>query len=240
MAGKLNYLVGHLRIYVGTSGWLYDWNLGRNFDWYLENSKLNAVELNASFYRFPFPNQVKSWARKGKKLRWAIKVNRLVTHVFRYNERAINTWKKFKRLFDPLDGLIDFYLFQLPPKYTPKAAGTLERFIRVTKLRERFAREVRNEAWFKHEWIEWARKLGITWVSVDCPDFPREVYNTSGLVYERVHGRTAWYSHYYTDAELEEIVARIQRAKPRKAYAFFNNDHDMLENAQRMLALMKK
>ncbi|MEO0119416.1 MAG: DUF72 domain-containing protein, partial [candidate division WOR-3 bacterium] len=69
-----------MEIYVGTSGWYYDWNLEGTFDWYLKNSKLNAVELNVSFYRFPFPNQVKSWANKGKSLRWAIKVSRIITH----------------------------------------------------------------------------------------------------------------------------------------------------------------
>ena len=38
-------------IFVGTSGWLYDWNLGSSLDWYAEFSGLNAVELNASFYK---------------------------------------------------------------------------------------------------------------------------------------------------------------------------------------------
>ncbi|MEM2358961.1 MAG: DUF72 domain-containing protein, partial [Nitrososphaerota archaeon] len=35
--------------FVRTSGWLYDWNSGGTLDWYLANSGLNAVELNASF-----------------------------------------------------------------------------------------------------------------------------------------------------------------------------------------------
>jgi len=227
-----------MKVYTGTSGWLYGWNLGRSLDWYLENSGLNAVELNASFYRFPFPSQVKGWARKGSELRWAIKVNRLVTHVFKFGERALGTWGKFERLFEPMHGLIDFYLFQLPPRYTPKAAPMLEKFIRATKLGKRFALEVRNLAWFKPEWVEWARKLGITWVSVDCPDFPLEVYNTSGLVYERMHGRSAWYSHYYTDEELFEVSEKIRAMKPRAAYVWFNNNHDMCENAQRMFRLL--
>lgn len=31
-----------MKIYVGTSGWLYSWNEGRSFEWYVENSKLNC------------------------------------------------------------------------------------------------------------------------------------------------------------------------------------------------------
>lgn len=229
-----------MRVFVGTSGWSYEsWNPELSLDWYLANSGLNAVELNMSFYRFPFPSQVKGWFRKSASLRWAIKVNRLVTHVFKLSDRSVSTWQKFERLFSPMDKLIDFYLFQLPPQLTPKAAKTLEKFIRATKLDERFALEVRNIAWFKPEWIEWAHKLGITWVSVDSPDFPLDVHNTSGLVYERMHGRTAWYSHYYTDDELEEVASKIKAAKPSVAYIYFNNDHAMLENAVRMFKLLR-
>jgi len=53
-----------LKALVGTSGWLYDWNEGGDLRWYVENSGLNAIELNASFYRFPFPSQVKGWSRR--------------------------------------------------------------------------------------------------------------------------------------------------------------------------------
>lgn len=227
-----------MEVKVGTSGWLYDWNLGQSFDWYLENSGLNAVELNASFYRFPFPSQVRSWSKKGSSLRWAIKVNRFITHVFKLGPRALTTWRKFERLFKPMDELVDFYLFQLPPQLTPRSAPAIERFISAVKLGERFALEVRHQAWFKPEWIEWARGFGVTWVSVDSPDFPLEVYNTSGLVYERMHGRTAWYAHYYSDEELREVAEKIKAAKPRAVYVLFNNDHAMLENGRRMLKIL--
>ncbi len=230
-----------MKVFVGTSGWFYDWNPD-GFDWYIKNSGLNATELNASFYHFPFPNQVKAWANKTKKinpsLRWSIKVNRLITHVFKFNEKAFELWKRFEDLFKPLEKNIDFYLFQLPPSLTSKFSSKLEEFIKKTNLKEKFALEVRNLDWFKEECIEWAKKLKITWVSVDSPDFPLEVYCTNGIVYERMHGRTAWYSHYYTDKELEEVKEKILRTNSRKVYVFFNNNHAMLENAQRMFELL--
>ncbi|MQK95352.1 DUF72 domain-containing protein, partial [Escherichia coli] len=40
-------------IFVGTSGWAYSWNIGGSLQWYSDNTDLNAIELNASFYRFP-------------------------------------------------------------------------------------------------------------------------------------------------------------------------------------------
>jgi uncharacterized protein YecE (DUF72 family) len=69
-----------VEVYVGTSGWMYSWNLGRSLEWYVNHSGLNAVELNASFYRVPAAEQVERWAKVGRALRWAVKVYRGVTH----------------------------------------------------------------------------------------------------------------------------------------------------------------
>jgi uncharacterized protein YecE (DUF72 family) len=217
---------------------MYSWNSAGSLDWYLENSELNSVELNSSFYRFPFPNQVKSWATKGTKLRWSIKVNHLITHNYKFSEKGFLSWQKFIDLFRPLDFRIDFYLFQLPPMMKPSMAPKIEAFIRKAELGKRFALEVRNGAWFNEEWIRWATRLGITWVSIDSPDFPRDVFNTSGIVYERIHGRVSWYSHSYTDRELREIQQKILNTTPKKVFVYFNNDTDMLGNARRMLELL--
>jgi len=227
-----------MECFIGTSGWFYSWNLNGSFDWFVRFSGLNAVELNMSFYRFPFPNMIRSWAVKGKALRWAIKVNRLITHTFKFGQRAFESWQKFHSLFSPLESNIDFYLFQLPPSMTPKSQQAIEEFVTKTNLGRRFALEVRNIKWFNKEYVDWAEELGITWVSVDSPDYPLDVYNTNGIVYERMHGRTAWYSHYYTDEELREVARKMLSTKPEKVYVFFNNNHAMLENARRMQKIL--
>jgi len=229
-----------MEVFVGTSGWAYAWNENQSLDWYAKNSGLNAVELNASFYRFPFPSWVKSWALKGKELRWSIKVNRLITHTFKFNERALNLWKRFEATFKPLETNIDFYLFQLPPFMKSSFALKLQKFVEKTDLERKFAFEVRNMDWFNKNWTEWASEIGITWVSVDCPDYPLDVFNTHGMVYERMHGRYDWYSTYYKDKELEEVAQNIAKLKPEKAYVFFNNNHAMLDNARKMLGILKK
>lgn len=232
--------MGVMEVFVGTSGWMYAWNKDKNLDWYVKNSKLNAIELNASFYRFPFPKWVESWATKGRELRWSIKVNRLITHTFKFGERALNLWKKFEATFKLLESNIDFYLFQLPPFITSSFASRLDQFVDKTGLERKFALEIRNLEWFNKKWIDWASKLGITWVSVDCPDYPLDVFNTNRIVYERMHGRYDWYSTYYKDEELEEVAKNIAKVKPEKAYVFFNNNHAMLDNAQKMLTIMNR
>lgn len=225
---------------------MYDWNPD-GLEWYLKNSKLNSIELNMPFYRFPFPSMVSSWAKKTKEInknfRWVIKVNRLVTHVFKFNERAFNTWKKFEKIFLPLEEFIDFYLFQLPPSMKISSNKRIEEFIKKAKIEEKFALEARELSWFTKEGIEFAKKLKITFVSVDAPyftNFPREIFCTNKVVYLRMHGRSNWYSHDYSNEELKEVFQKIIEAKPKKAYVFFNNNHEMLKNAQTLKSFVEK
>jgi uncharacterized protein YecE (DUF72 family) len=227
-----------MKVYVGTSGWYYEWNKDKTLDWYIMNSKLNAIELNASFYRFPFPNQVKSWAKKGKPLRWVVKVNRLITHRFKFSERAVETWQRFAKLFSVMNDLIDFFLFQLPPNLTSNAREKVADFMRQTKIAEKCALELRHDSWFSSESVDWAKSIGLTWVSLDAPKFTRDIIKTSDTIYLRMHGRTDWYRHNYTTAELREIVMRIVKAKPAKSYIFFNNDHNMVANARNLSEIM--
>ncbi len=228
-------------IYVGTSGWVYDWNQWANFDWYVKFSGLNAVELNASFYRFPFPSMIRSWTRKGRGLRWAVKVHRSITHLRKLSEPALNTWEKFRKLFEPLDEYIDFYLFQMPPSFskTRENMARVIEFYKATGLGSRFAIEFRHHTWFNQDTISWASKYGFTLVSIDAP-IGKWIVSSNGIVYLRMHGRTAWYMHYYEDNELEEIARDIIDLMPEKIYVFFNNNHYMLENARRMKELLQR
>ncbi|MEM2607794.1 MAG: DUF72 domain-containing protein [Thermoproteota archaeon] len=229
------------KIFIGTSGWSYDWN-PNGFDWYVKNSGLNSVELNASFYRFPFRNQVYSWARKTpSRFRWAVKVSRIVTHVYRMSSKAVKTFNKFTDLFKPLEKNIDFYLFQLPPFMEPSqnTIRNIERFFKEVEIVEKAAVEWRNVKWFSGEWEEWASERGITIVSVDSPNLPRHIFNTTGTVYLRMHGRSSWYSHNYTANELNEVVKKVIEAKPKRIYVFLNNDHYMIDNAKTILKIFE-
>ncbi|MEM2262465.1 MAG: DUF72 domain-containing protein [Ignisphaera sp.] len=231
-----------MEIFVGTSGWVYDWNVGGSLDWYLENSGLNAVELNASFYRFPFPNQVKGWARKTSShgIRWAVKVYRGITHFKRLGGNSLDLWMKFYHLFKPLDRYIDFYLFQMPPTFirTEDSINRIEMFARAVNLGSRLAIEFRHSSWFLEEVVEICRNLGITVVSIDAP-IGRWIVSSNSIVYLRLHGTDVWYGYNYSFKQLKEIAESIISLDPRKIYIFFNNNHWMLENAQTMLNILK-
>lgn len=222
-----------MKVFVGTSGWYYDWNKDKTLDWYIDNSGLNAVELNASFYRFPFPSQIKSWAKKGRGLRWSIKVNQLITHRLKFSDKARVTWQKFMGLFSIMNDLIDFYLFQLPPSMSSNSKEKISDFLQGTKVLSKCALECRHDSWFTNDLIVWAKSLGLTWVSIDAPKFSRDIIKTTESVYLRMHGRKAWYNHDYKTSELKAIGKHIRAAGPENLYVFFNNDHNMLKNAQR-------
>jgi len=230
-----------MKVYVGTSGWMYDWNLGGSLDWYVKYSRLNAVELNMTFYRYPFRNQIIGWLKRGSRLRWTIKVHRSITHLFKLSDKALNPWFRFKELFKPMDNLIDFYLFQLPPsvKYSERFLERVLKFHRESRLGSRFAIEFRDPSWFENKSaLDTLSSAGVTLVSVDSP-IGVWVIKSNDTIYLRMHGRYYWYAHYYTDEELMEVASKVIELRPERLYVFFNNDHDMLENARRFYGLMK-
>ncbi len=217
-----------MEIYIGTSGWMYSWNPKRSLDWYVKNSGFNAVELNASFYKFPTSKQVSSW-KKYNSIRWVIKVNRMITHVKRLSD--IEIWRKFEEVTRDLNP--DYYLFQMPPSFKFKE----ENLNRVRK----FENEVGNKMAIEFRDPEWYRRkldLKVTVVSIDSP-IGVYLVNTSGTIYLRMHGRENWYFYEYKEKELTEIAYRILEQNPDKVYIFFNNDLWMLENGKKMMEIMK-
>lgn len=223
-------------MYIGTSGWRYAWN-PNGLKWYVEHSGFNAVELNMSFYSFPREKQVENWKKVGGSLSWAIKVHRSITHMRRLNEKSIPVWKRFRERFRPLEEVIDFYLFQLPPSLS-FSETIYRRLADYSRLCEKIALEPRNKTWFTTEVVKSLSELGVYIVTPDSPIFEGlpdiGVVVSRGTVYVRMHGRLTWYNYGYLDDELEEVAEKIIDAKPERAYVFFNNNHDMLRDGRKL------
>ncbi len=223
-----------MKTFIGTSGWSYDWNKGQSLEWYLNNSELNAIELNMSFYRLPYPNMVQSWVKKGNKLAWIIKVHRSITHEKKLNEESYTSFEHFQNIFKPLEKSIHYYLLQLPPRFTN--LDVLDSFIE-TFTSKKLCIEFRDASLFTDETMKWAEKKEVLLVSVDTPNLPHKIMSHQ-IVYERIHGRTDWYMHDYSREELLEIRERILHCHPEQVYVFFNNNHAMLKNAKTMYDLL--
>ncbi|MEM3947859.1 MAG: DUF72 domain-containing protein [Metallosphaera sp.] len=211
-----------MKLFVGTSGWAYPWNKGRSLSWYVNNTPFNSIELNSSFYRIPDEVMIKRWATY--KLTWSVKVHRKFTHVKRLKDVDLSD---FFNVFKPLSPA--FYLFQLPPSFK-RNDENLERISKVAKWRNCIF-EFRDKSWLSDP------PEGIPLVSIDSPIgsyvFPGRV------VYLRIHGRSRWYFHEYSEGELLEIAERVKDQNPEEVYVFFNNDKFMLENGKTFLKIMK-
>ncbi len=227
-----------MELFVGTSGWLYSWNKGKSLDWYISNSNLNAIELNASFYRFPFPSQVKHWAKIGSSLSWSIKVNRFITHVYRMNESGYDTFRKFLDIFSPLNDYIDNFLFQLPPNFSVDNKDKILKFIIKFNLFDRSVIEPRNISWFSQDILDFLRDNNLSIVSIDAP-IGNFIHRTTNKLYLRMHGRSNWYQYNYSKKELYDDANKIKSLRPKQAYIFFNNDHSMLKNAVDFMRIMR-
>lgn len=233
-----------MRFYVGTSGWRYFWNKGNSLEWYIQNTKFNSVELNASFYKFPFPNQVKSWASKGKNLVWSIKVNRIISHMYKLSEKAIPIFNKFREIFKPMEkqGLIRFYLIQLPSfvKCNDRNLAKIRNFLDQILIRDKIAIEFRHSTCFSNNIEKLLSQLDVTMVSIDSPDTGFMLFNTNDTIYLRLHGRTIWYHHIYSDSEIEEILSAITKTNADEVFIYLNNNHGMLPTGIRIISKLIK
>jgi len=81
------------------------------------------------------------------------------------------------------------------------------------------------------EWYERGIDINSVIVSIDSP-IGTYIVNNVGIIYLRFHGRKEWYSYNYSEGELREIALKVKELKPEKVYLFFNNNHNMLENAR--------
>lgn len=225
-------------IRIGTSGYDYFWNEGKptKFQWYVDQG-FNTVEINASFYRFPMKTWVKAWLKSPKDFDFTIKVHRSITHYSRLSDRGLELLNRFTSILKDMEYKITFWLFQMPPSfvYNDKNVEKLQRFFTKTKLHTTAVIEFRHESWWQHKDV--LNGLDCVFCSIDAPELPNDVVACNGVIYIRLHGREVWYNYEYENKELDDILEKAVKLKPRKCYIYLNNDTGMLSNG---LYLIKK
>jgi uncharacterized protein YecE (DUF72 family) len=137
-------------------------------------------------------------------------------------------------------------LFQFPPYFVRRS----ENLDYLAALRERLPRaelaiEFRHPSWVvegqaRRETMEFLRRHGLCYVSVDCPQGPSIVPSffeaTTAQMYVRLHGRNreTWFKknisaaerfkYLYAERELEQQAEGLRRAAGvDRAYVIFNN-----------------
>jgi uncharacterized protein YecE (DUF72 family) len=217
-------------IYVGSAGW----NIprvhkprfpleGTGLERYA--ARLNAVEINTSFYRPHAPDTYAKWAAAvPAAFRFAVKMPRVISH-----ERALTrTREPLERFLEEVAGLgakLGVLLLQLPPSH-PFDARRVGRFFDL--LRARYdglvVCEPRHQTWTTEAASRLLVKFRAARVAADPPRAKglESPGGWPGVIYYRWHGSPRVYFSPYTTEQLDALAVELGRAAA-DAWCIFDN-----------------
>jgi uncharacterized protein YecE (DUF72 family) len=218
---------------IGTAGWSVPSRYGAEFPTsgsHLERyaQRLNAVEINSSFYRSHQRKTYQRWAASVPAgFRFAVKVPKAMTHERRLDDCGA-LLERFVAEVSGLGDRLGVLLVQLPLKLAFEKRVT-NRFFR--DLRQRIevavACEPRHASWFTPEINDWLAERCIARVAADPAPVSRagEPGGWNGLAYYRWHGSPRTYYSDYDDAALAALGKRLdaQRQRGIPAWCILDN-----------------
>lgn len=190
--------------------------------------RLNAVEINSSFYR---PHQRKTYERWAKStprdFRFSVKAPKVMTH----ERRLTDCDALLDRFTTEVTGLSDrlgVVLVQLPPKLVldSEIAGRFFRELRA-RIDCAVAVEPRHPSWFTPDVDRWLSSNKVARVAADPA--PVAASGTpggwDGLAYYRWHGSPRIYYSDYDDAALRALKQRLDvtQAGGAATWCIFDN-----------------
>jgi uncharacterized protein YecE (DUF72 family) len=237
--------------YVGTSGWTYDDWKGRFYppgvsrSRWLEyySSQFLAVEINATFYGSFKDRTYQGWRdRVPPGFRYVLKAPRLITH----RNLLVGSSPQIKTFCNSAANLgekLGLILLQVAPD-TPYDLERLEKALLDFANPHQVAVEFRNEKWLTGDTYDLLRRLGAVFCSAEAPGFELVDWLTSDTGYIRLHGHRSWYTHDYTDEELQgiaEFARSLETAGAKIIFIFFNNDYgaNAPRNASSLLKILE-
>jgi len=215
-------------IYAGTSGWAYSsWKpefypaklASAKFLGYYA-SRLNAVELNYTFRRFPTEKLLTGWvAATPEGFKFAVKAHQSITHIKRLREAGEST-KAFLAALQPLwdAGKLGPVLFQLPP-FLKCDLPRLNDFLAELPRAYRVAFEFRHESWFVEEVFAALRQANAALCQAESEKLQSPHVQTADFTYLRLRKES------YSPKErkdLAETVARLSRQGD--VFTFFKHE----------------
>ena len=208
-----------MKCWVGTSGFSYKEWKGSFYPEDLSNDgmlayygeRLNAVEINNTFYRMPKRTTLADWAGKvPADFSFVLKASRKITHF----KRLKDTQDELGYLLDvssELSARLGPILFQLPPNLKVDV-DRLKDFVSLFPDGLRAAFEFRHDSWFADETYTVLSDAGAALVTADAgTDEPAEVVATAPYGYLRLRregyepGDVARWARVVSDQEWEDV-----------------------------------
>lgn len=188
----------------------------------------DTVELNATTYRLPKPEQVRKWCEiVPPHFVYTVKLSRLITHRKTLPARVdqfIENYMHRAACFDA--GKVGQILVQFPP-FLERDDAHLRAFLDKLPPDHRYVVEFRHPSWLVPAVEELLRQRNMAFCVHDYPGCrTRDVVTSSQLAYVRLHGYTALYAGNYPRRSLQYWSRRIRglAAQARDVYVYFNND----------------
>lgn len=190
--------------------------------------RLNAVEIDSSFYRSHRPETYARWADEVPEgFAFAVKVPRVVTHVARLVgfEGAMEDFLRETAGLGPKLGVL---LVQLPPSlvFEQEVAAAFFAWLRA-RYEGGAACEPRHPSWFTPEAEQLLVRHRLARVAADpVPDgCSGEPGGWPGLIYFRLHGSPQIYRSAYEPAFLEALAGRLRgyAAAGAEVWCIFDN-----------------
>lgn len=213
--------------WVGTSGYSYkEWKgtfypekikPAEMLSYYAE--RLNAVEINNTFYRLPKTDVVKGWSDQvGGEFRFILKASRRITHFARLGETSYEPLGFLLQTSAVLGTRLGCILFQLPPNMKVDV-DRLAAFLEHVPDGTRAAFEFRHDSWNDpavHEALR-ARNAALCLADDDGADEPAFV-TTADWGYLRLRRRE------YDDEALARWGKHVKGSGWKDAHVFFKHE----------------
>jgi len=217
-------------LHIGTSGWSYPtWKPAffpeklpakRFLEFY--STRLNAVELNATYRRMPTASAIAGWlASTPPDFRFAAKAHESITHRKRLKD-AGDSMRFFLQSLEPMrqSGKLGPILLQLPPNLKADA-GLLESFAQLLPEAYQFAFEFRHESWFSDKVYEILRgkNAALCWAESEKIVTPRVA--TANFLYFRL--RLPEFDKPQV-VKIGEELKGYGQDQDKEVYAFFKHE----------------
>ena len=215
-------------LFAGTSGWAYpSWKP----DFYPAKlasakflghyaSRLNTVEVNYTFRRFPTEKLLRGWIEATPAgFQFAIKANQKITHVARLRDVAEFTGD-FLRSLQCLDEekKLGPVLFQLPP-FLKCDVALLKEFLATLPRALRASFEFRHASWFSEEVYAALREANAALCNAESEKLETPDVRTADFAYLRLRKPD------YTAAERKALQLRVAALSARgDVYVYFKHE----------------
>ena len=215
-------------IYVGTSGYSYkEWKgsfypegipAKEMLSYYA--ARLQAVEVNNTFYRLPQPGMVEGWkVQVPDNFRFSVKAPQSITHFRRLKDAAAVT-RSMIQTVSALEDRLGAVLFRLPEDME-KDLRRLETFLKDLPADTRTAFDFRHPSWFDEEVLALLRNHNRVLCISDRDEMPwNHIDKTADWGYVRL--RRVKYSR----ADLKEWIKRVRAQDWKDTFVFFKHDDE--------------